>query len=98
MEPSQEEPLSTFTVSRWCLGLKRSAIELEGPRPEEEVDYVPFVRLEPVDARRGDGADVQAVDVDGTQKCPLKGCFLGKCRAHKGRANSVEHLFLGAFH
>src|SRR6266699_146046 len=41
---------------------------LERSRPEEEIHDVPFVRLQPVQLNRRDGADVETVDVRGVDE------------------------------
>ncbi len=45
--------------------------QLVRPGAEQEIDDVPFVRLQPVELGRGDRADVQAVDVRGVGQLRL---------------------------
>src|SRR5436309_2554871 len=56
---------------------------LERPRPEQEIDDVPFVRLEPVQLNSRDGADVQPVDVRRIDELPLPAPVLGDGAANQ---------------
>src|SRR5436190_16535927 len=89
-----------------CLFIRHSEFEfrhfflrrLQRPVPEQEVNDVPFVRLQPIEAGGGEGAEVQAVDV---------GCFdaLGSeflvatdDGADEGGTNLRKHVVLWTLH
>ena len=55
---------------------------LEGAGTEEEVDDVPFVRLQPVELDGGHRAEVEAVDVGGVEQLLPERSIFGDPRSH----------------
>ena len=61
-----------------------------------KLDDVSLVRLEPVELDRGDGRDVEAIDVRGVHEVPAPGLIAGDRRGHEGAPDPIDHLLLGA--
>src|SRR5688572_17184083 len=76
------------------LSLQLLRRRLEGPGAEEEIDDVPFVRLQPVELDGGDGTDVQPIDVDCFEELAFP-CLVARNRAaHQRLTNLLDHLGL----
>src|SRR5688500_15420465 len=69
---------------------------LEGPRPEQELDDVAFVRLHPVQAGRRHRPEVEAIDVDGVEQLAPQARRARQRRTHERRTDRFHHLRLGA--
>jgi AbrB family looped-hinge helix DNA binding protein len=63
--------MKTTVSSKGQIVLPAALRERDKIRPgaEQEIDDVPFVRLQPVERRGGNRADVQAVDVVASVSC-----------------------------
>src|SRR5262249_3544113 len=73
-------------------------VKLEGSRPEEEINDVAFVRLQPVQLDRRYRSDVQPVDIRRVEERALKSPVRSDRRADESRSDGVDHLVLGALH
>ena len=69
---------------------------MEGAVAEEEVDDVAFVGLEPIEGDCFDGAEVEAVDVDGVEEFLRELLIVRQRGADECRADRFEHVFLRA--
>src|SRR5687768_11225101 len=69
---------------------------LQRSGPEQEVDDASFVRLQPVEARGRNRADVQPVDVRGVDAPLDELLVVGDRCAHQRRADLLKHLILRA--
>ena len=67
---------------------------LERAAAVQEVDDVPFMRLQPVELQRLHLADVQAVDVGGVDQIPREPFILGQGAADQRVAAFLEKLIL----
>src|SRR5262249_41836130 len=76
--------------------MRRRGTVLEGAVPEQEVDDVAFVRLQPVEGDRLQRADVEPVDIRRVQKLLREFRVLRNRRADERLADRAEHLLLWA--
>src|SRR5262249_16638392 len=65
-----------------CSDANHVLVKLKRPRAEQEIDDVPFVRLEPVQLNGRNRTSVEPVNVDGVGETTLKFLVFGHCRAH----------------
>lgn len=74
----------------------RLASELIGAVSEEELGEISFVRLEPIQAVGGDGADVEAIDVHRVGQIIDPGGIGGQGRTDEGLTDRFDHVLLRA--
>ena len=65
--------------------------------PEQEVDDVSLVRLQPVELQRLHFADVEAIDICGIEELSRKRFIFGNTRPDQCVANFTDHFVLRAF-
>ena len=69
---------------------------LKSPWPEQKLDNIAFVRLQPIELDGRDSADIQAVDVVRVDQLPLPFLIFSDGAADQSRADLLEHLLLRA--
>ncbi len=67
-----------------------------GAVSEEELGEISFVRLEPIQAVRGDGADVEAIDVHRVGQIIDPGGIGGQGRSDESLPDGFDHVLLRA--
>src|SRR5262245_33341928 len=71
---------------------------LERSRPEQEVDEVSLVRLQPVQLRGPHGPEIEAIDVDRVEQPAPQRRVLRQGGADERRPDRLDHLRLGTLH
>ena len=71
--------------------------DLIGPRAEQKIDDVPFVRLQPIQSVGRDRTDVDSINLDASTGRGDERGVGGDDGPHKRRTDSAEHLRLRAF-
>src|SRR5258708_3543331 len=77
---------------------RRPLRRLEGTSAKEKLYDVAFMRLQPIQTRGRHRSEIQAVNVNGVEKLPPEGGFVGNRGANQRGTDAGDHLLFGALH